>query len=78
VNYTCLYNLLAYPAGVVSTATVREDETPSRPHSRETMFETARAIDAGSAGMHIGVQVIAQPGREDRVLAVMRALEHTL
>jgi fatty acid amide hydrolase len=25
VSYTCLYNLLAYPAGVVSTATVRED-----------------------------------------------------
>ena len=78
VNYTCLYNLLAYPAGVVSTATVREAETSSRPRSRETMFETARAIDEGSAGLHIGVQVVAQPGREDRVLAVMRALEHSL
>jgi len=77
VSYTCLYNLLAYPAGVVSTATVREDETSSRPRSRETMFETARAIDEGSAGLRIGVQVVAEPGRDDRVLAVMQALDES-
>jgi len=75
VNYTCLYNLLAYPAGVVSTTTVRADETATRPRTRETMFETARTIDAGSAGLRVGVQVAAEPGREDRVLAVMRALD---
>jgi Asp-tRNA(Asn)/Glu-tRNA(Gln) amidotransferase A subunit family amidase len=75
VSYTCLYNLLAYPAGVVSTAIVREDETSSRPRSRETMFETARTIDKGSAGLRVGVQVVAEPGREDRVLAVMQALD---
>jgi fatty acid amide hydrolase len=75
VSYTCLYNLLAYPAGVVSTSSVREDETSSRPRSREKVLDTARAIDVGSAGLPVGVQVVAGPGREDRVLAVMAALE---
>jgi fatty acid amide hydrolase len=77
VSYTCLYNLLAYPAGVVSTATVREDETSGRAASREKMFHIARAIDAGSAGLPVGVQVVAQPGRDDSVLAVMQALEES-
>jgi fatty acid amide hydrolase len=75
VNYTCLYNLLAYPAGVVSVTTVRDDETAGRPSSREKMAETAGRVDAGSAGMPVGVQVVAGPNREDRVLTVMLALE---
>lgn len=75
VSYTCLYNLLAYPAGVVSIGTVRQEETSDRARSREKMYETARLIDEGSAGLPVGVQVVARPGREDQVLAVMRALE---
>jgi Asp-tRNA(Asn)/Glu-tRNA(Gln) amidotransferase A subunit family amidase len=75
VSYTCLYNLLAYPAGVVSTTFVREDEVATRPRSREKMLEAARLIDEGSAGLPCGVQVAAGPGREDEVLSVMAALE---
>jgi Asp-tRNA(Asn)/Glu-tRNA(Gln) amidotransferase A subunit family amidase len=75
VNYTCLYNLLAYPAGVVSTTTVRDGETTGRRRSREKMANTARLIDEGSVGLPVGVQVVAAPGREDQVLAVMHALQ---
>jgi fatty acid amide hydrolase len=77
VSYTCLYNLLAYPAGVVTTTAVREDEVSNRPVSREKMYATARAVDAGSAGLPIGVQVAAGPGGEERVLEVMQVLEET-
>jgi fatty acid amide hydrolase len=77
VNYTCLYNLLAYPAGVVSASTVRDGETSGRPRSREKMANTARLVDEGSAGLPVGVQVAAAPGREDHVLAVMRALQES-
>ena len=77
VNYTCLYNLLAYPAGVVSTTSVRQDEVATRPRSREKMLEVARLIDDGSAGLPCGVQVTAEPGREDDVLSVMAALEES-
>ena len=77
VSYTCLYNLLAYPAGVVSTTSVRQDEAGTRPHSREKMLEAARLIDDGSAGLPCGVQVAASPGREDDVLSVMAVLEES-
>jgi fatty acid amide hydrolase len=77
VSYTCLYNLLAYPAGVVTTTTVRGDETGDRPRSREKMLDHARLTDEGSEGLPIGVQVVAGPGREDRVLAVMEELERS-
>jgi fatty acid amide hydrolase len=33
------------------------------------------AVDAGSAGLPVGVQVAARPWREDVVLSVMSALE---
>lgn len=75
LNYTAIFNLLGYPAGVVTTMTVREDETRTRPRSREKMVEAARVVDLGSAGLPVGVQVAAAPAREDRVLAVMAALE---
>jgi fatty acid amide hydrolase len=75
VSYTCLYNLLAYPAGVVTTTRVRDDETSQRPQSREKMARAARAVDEGSAGLPVGVQVVAKRGGEDRILAVMQALE---
>ena len=42
---------------------------------REKMYATARLIDEGSARLPVGVQVIAEPNREDRVLAVMQALK---
>jgi fatty acid amide hydrolase len=75
VSYTCLFNLLGYPAGVVSTTTVRDDETAGRPRSRETMFDAARAIDDGSAALPVGVQVAARPGHDTGVLAMMLQLE---
>ena len=38
------------------------------------MLDAARAIDEGSDGLPVGVEVAAGPGREDLVLAVMEAL----
>jgi len=77
VSYTCLYNLLAYPAGAVTTTEVRADETADRPRSREKMVEQARLTDEGSQGLPVGVQVIASPGREEDVLTVMEELERS-
>ena len=77
VSYTCLYNLLAYPAGVVSTTTVREDEAAGRPRAREPLLDTARAVDEGSAGLPVGVQVVAASRQDELVLAVMQALEES-
>ena len=74
-SYTMLFNLLGLPAGVVAATRVRPEEEEGRPASRDPMDEAARRVDAGSAGLPVGVQVAARPWREDVALAVMAALE---
>jgi fatty acid amide hydrolase len=73
--YSCMYNLLGWPAGVVPVTRVRADEESDRPASKDKMDEAARATERGSAGLPIGVQVAARPWREDLVLASMAAIE---
>jgi fatty acid amide hydrolase len=73
--YTALYNFLGTPAGVVSTTRVRPGEESDRPASRDVIERCFARIESGSAGLPVGVQVVAPWWREDVVLAVMRGLE---
>jgi fatty acid amide hydrolase len=73
--YTCLYNVLGWPAGVVPVTRVRPDEESDRPPSKDRMDRTARDTERGSAGLPVAVQVAARPWREDLVLATMGAIE---
>jgi fatty acid amide hydrolase len=72
--YAFRYNVLGNPAGVVPVTRVRENET-SRFVRKDRIDERAAKIDEGSAGLPIGVQVVARHFREDVVLAVMKAIE---
>jgi len=74
-SYSILYNLLGLPAGVVAAGRVGEGEECDRPASRDLVEKTARQVEQGSAGLPVGVQVVARPWREDLVLAGMAALE---
>jgi fatty acid amide hydrolase len=78
VSYTALYNLLAWPAGVVPVTRVRPVEMDRRPRGGDMMDRAARRVDRGSAGLPVGVQVAARPNREDLILAVMAAVETAL
>lgn len=73
--YTCLYNLLGWPAGVAPTTRVREGEESDRPPSRDKMDAAARETERGSTGLPVAVQLAARPWREDLVLSAMAALE---
>ena len=73
--YAVLFNMLGFPAGVVSLTRVRPDEEAARPASRDRVETAARTADAGSAGLPVGVQVAAPAWREDTVLTIMAALE---
>jgi fatty acid amide hydrolase len=73
--YTCLYNVLGWPSGVVPVTRVRADEESDRPASKDKMDQAARDTERGSAGLPVGVQVAARPWREDLVLATLQALE---
>lgn len=77
-SYSLLYALLGFPAGVVPVTRVRPDEEGERPASRDPLERTAREVDAGSAGLPVGVQVAARAWREDVVLSVMTSLEQAL
>jgi fatty acid amide hydrolase len=73
--YTTLYNLLGYPAGVVPFTRVRADEEVGRTRSRDMVQQAAYKVEQGSAGLPVGVQVVARPWREHVALAAMRAIE---
>jgi len=74
-SYTMLYNLLGFPAGTVAAGRVRSGEESDRTVGRELTLRVARAVEVGSAGLPVGVQVAGRMWREDQVLAVMKALE---
>jgi fatty acid amide hydrolase len=73
--YCPLYNLLGYPAGVVPVTRVRADEAPGLPPSKDIILKLARQVSEGSAGLPVGVQVVARPWREHEALAAMAAIE---
>jgi len=74
-GYTALYNVLGYPAGIVPLTRVRPGEESDRPSSRDIVVQAARKVESGSAGLPIGVQVVARPWREHVALAAMQAIE---
>jgi fatty acid amide hydrolase len=73
--YACLYNLLGYPAGVVPVTRVREDEQVGRDPSRDAIEKAARRVEQGSAGLPVGVQVVARPWWDHVALAAMAQIE---
>lgn len=73
--YATLLNVLGFPAGVVPVTRVQPGEDRARPPARDRMVDAARATELGSAGLPIGVQVVARPWREDIALAAMAAIE---
>jgi fatty acid amide hydrolase len=74
-SYAGLYNLLGLPAGVVTATRVRPEEESDRPATRDVARRTAREVEKRSAGLPVGIQVVARHWREDIVLALMAALE---
>ncbi|HKB48877.1 MAG TPA: amidase family protein, partial [Ktedonobacterales bacterium] len=74
-GYAALYNVLGYPTGVVPFTRVRPDEAIPRKRSLDRAEAAARAAEMGSAGLPIGVQIVARPWREHVALAAMQAVE---
>jgi fatty acid amide hydrolase len=75
LSYAFMYNVLGTPAGVVAVTRVRPGEESDRSVSRDKTDITARAVEQGSVGLPVGVQIVARHWREDIVLAVTAALE---
>src|SRR5262249_49305961 len=76
-GYAVLYNVLGYPTGVVPFTRVQADEETPRKRSVDRMERAARRAESGSAGLPVGVQVVARPWREHVAFATMRAIERS-
>ena len=73
--FAALHNLLGRPAGVVSLTRVRAGEEQRPARAGDVVGRAAAAVEVGSAGLPVGVQVVGAPWAEARVLSVMEALE---
>ena len=76
-GFAPLYNVLGWPAGVVPVTCVRPGEESARKRSLDGMVRAARTAERDSAGLPVGVQVVARPWREHIALAAMRAIEQS-
>jgi fatty acid amide hydrolase len=74
-SYAIPFNVTGLPAGVVPVTTVQPGEESDRTVSQDRADITAKAMEQDSAGLPVGVQVVARHWREDIVLAIMAALE---
>ena len=74
-GYAPLYNVLGYPAGVVPVTRVRPGEETLRKRSFERIERAAYRAEAGSAGLPIGVQIVARPWRDHVALAAMGVVQ---
>jgi fatty acid amide hydrolase len=73
-SYSILFNATQMPAGVVPVTRVLPDET-RRAAGRDVLERAAAAIDAKSAGLPVGVQIVGRAWKDHVVLAAMRAVE---
>jgi fatty acid amide hydrolase len=76
--YTGVFNLLGVPAGVVPVTQVRDDELAHTERPRDWVEQSLWRAQRNSAGLPIGVQVIGPWWADERVLALMRALEQRI
>lgn len=74
-SYAILYTVLGFPAGVAPVTRIRQGEESERVVENDTVGNAAHAVEMKSAGLPVGVQVVARPWREDIILALMEALE---
>ena len=70
-----LFTTLGMPAGVLPLTRVRPGEESDRHDSKDRSLQAARRVEQGSAGLPVGVQIVARHWREDLVLAAMQAIE---
>jgi fatty acid amide hydrolase len=73
-SHSMAFNAAQLPAGVVPVTRVRAAEAV-RNAGRDAIERHAARIDAASAGLPVGVQVVGKPWQDHVVLAAMKAIE---
>lgn len=74
--FSARYNVLDFPAGCVPVTRVKDAEAIETPRSGRSMLNRkAGHIEKASAGLPVGVQVVAKPHQDEVALRVMQLIE---
>lgn len=76
-NYSILYNVSGFPAGIARVGEVLENEAIARKTSLDLVERSAAKIEPLTAGLPLSVQIAAKPWREDIVIALIEKLHST-
>ncbi len=76
-SYSAVFNAAGFPAGVVPVTRVRASEA-RRVDAKGRLGRIARRIDEQSAGLPVGVQVVAPPWHDETVLTLMTSIERNV
>ena len=77
-SYTFIFNNFDMPAGTVPVTSVRGEEEAYVSKDKDPIAKAAVKACVGSAGLPVGVQVVAAPWRDELCLRAMRELESAL
>jgi Asp-tRNA(Asn)/Glu-tRNA(Gln) amidotransferase A subunit family amidase len=77
-DYQIMWSVLHYPAGTVPMTVMRDDEISYEDGFNDLWTKAIRKDIAGTAGMPVGVQVVAQRWDDEIVLGVMKALDEAV
>ena len=70
-NYSLLYNVTGFPAGIARVGEVQENEAIARKSSFDLSERTIGKTEKLSAGLPLSVQIAAKPWREDIVISLI-------
>ena len=71
LHYNLIWNIMHYPCGLIPITKVREDEQTFDDHHEDSWTDLLKETAKDSAGMPIGIQVVAHSYEDEKVLAVM-------
>lgn len=74
-SYTFIWNNLHFPAGVVPVTLTKSDEQHYESKMQDTITASAVRAAKDSAGLPMGVQVVALPWQDELCLRAMKAVE---
>ena len=75
LEYIFPWAVLYYPAGIVPVTTVTKEEESFEDSYKDGWTKLIDETAKGSAGLPIGVQVIAHTYEDEKALAVMQSIE---
>ncbi len=76
-NYSILYNVSGFPAGVARVGEVQRNEAVARKAGFDIVERKIANTEKLSAGLPLSVQIAAKPWREDIIFGLIEALHQT-